>query len=502
MENKHFKRLTSADKIDLCTQWKEEHKERKRLATIQKYSLDKWNIDDEGLQSISKIASRICNTPFSFISLVQNKNITFLSRFGTNIKSTVRENSFCDLAIEQEDFFEVENSYNDPRFKEHEFVKNQLKPLIYFGGCPIKSPEGNPIGTLYVADYLERKMNDTQKKALLLLSEEVMLHLDLKQKYHELKIANEKILILTNDKQNFMNNVSHDLRTPLNAIKGYTDILSKTNLNEDQITPVKIIKSSCEFLTFLINDILEFSKIQEGKVNLEKIEFNLGETLFELKDLLLHKAKEKNLIFDLLIDDKIPDFLMGDKMRIYQILMNLAANAIKFTDKGFIIIKAKLLTETNKNIKVYFSVKDSGIGIPEDQLENIFERFTQAETDTFRKYGGTGLGLSISKDLVKLHNSNLKVKSKIGKGSKFYFDIIFEKSSNKKIKSKLINSKNFKKNKQKNYKFLICEDNYLNVKMIESLFNDKDILIDFAENGEICINILQQKKMRIIMILF
>mgnify|MGYP000892558584 CR=1 FL=1 len=119
MENKNFLKLPSANKIDLCTKWKEEHNERKRLAIIQKYSLDKWNINDEGLQSITKLASRICNTPFSFISLVQKKNITFLSRFGTNLTSTKRLNSFCDRAIEQEDFFAVVNSCNDPRFKEH-----------------------------------------------------------------------------------------------------------------------------------------------------------------------------------------------------------------------------------------------------------------------------------------------------------------------------------------------------------------------------------------------
>jgi len=477
--------------------WQE--KEKRRLSNILEYNLDNFDIDEKGLKAITKLAAIICGTSMSFVTLVGPENVRFLSKFGASSTGVIRLNSFCTIAIEQDEFFEIEDATKDPRFDDNEFVKGQENPFKYYGGYPIMSKKGYKLGSLCVCDLKAHKLNEMQREALKTLSEEVMIHLELRKNNIELKAANELAEKLSKVKDDFVNNISHELRTPLNAIGGYTEILSKTELDSDQKEAIGIIKGSCEILIVLINDILDFSKIQLGKLHLENIPFNLRKTIKIVKDLLNPKAKEKNLKFELLVDEKIPKFILGDKVRINQIIMNLTGNALKSTQEGQVKIDVKQIGETEKKLKILFSVKDTGIGIEEDKLHTIFERFEQAGKDITRKFGGTGLGLNISKNLVELHNSNLDFKSVFGRGSEFFFTIEFDKFMDQDFDK--INKPNAANNEHymekisniKNLKLLVCEDNTVNIKLIKTIFRNKKINIKIAENGKIAIDLLKKK---------
>jgi signal transduction histidine kinase/CheY-like chemotaxis protein/HPt (histidine-containing phosphotransfer) domain-containing protein len=509
-------------------------KEKARLSNLLEYDLSDLDIDENILTPITTLVAMICEMPLSFVTWVGPKRVDFLARDGCQYLGTSRESSFCDLAIEQDDIFEIEDSLNDPRFSENEFVKEQQTPLTFYAGYPLKSSKGYNLGSLCVCDTKPNKLNDKQRLALKTLTQQVMAQLELKKQNKKLIEANKKAEVLSRAKDDFISNVSHELRTPLNAINGYANILGQSILNKDQEEAVNIIKNSSEILITLVNDILDFSKINSEKLKLEKIPFDLEKTVKLVNDLLYKKAEEKNISLEMIYDEKIPKKLVGDKIRINQIIMNLAGNSIKFTQKGKVIIEVKVsenkLEQTssvfniNSNVIGYetrvtskkslniltrqvilnFSVRDTGIGIPADKIDSIFERFEQAGTDITRRFGGTGLGLNISKNLVELHGGNLKVKSVFGEGSEFYFTIPYDfipvKETNKERNQisdlHKLNQEYF--SKLAKLRVLVCEDNLVNIKLIKHLFKNKITYLEVAENGRIGVELFKTKPFDVI----
>ncbi len=300
-------------------------------------------------------------------------------------------------------------------------------------------------------------------------------------------------------KQQFLSNMSHEIRTPLNAIKGMTLMLLKEKLEENQQKNLEIIRKSTDNLIVIINDILDLSKIQAGKLELEKIDFSIQETIQNVYELLKFKADEKHLDFLIVFSDNLPEAVIGDPVRLGQILMNLAGNSLKFTEAGSVTVAANVLLKEADSATIEFSISDTGIGMTPEQLEKIFESFSQASNETHRKFGGTGLGLTISKSLVELMNGNLCVKSVYGQGTTFYFSVEFIIGDKTKIETHL--NSNIEVPVIKNISILLFEDNLFNQIAAEQILKSsiEGLNLEIADNGLIGFEKLQQKDYDIVL---
>ncbi len=283
-------------------------------------------------------------------------------------------------------------------------------------------------------------------------------------------------------KQQFLSNMSHEIRTPMNAIIGFTRLLQKTELTEEQLEFVQAVKSSGENLLVIINDVLDFSKAQSGKISFEKASFSVRQQVDSIIELMTPKANEKKLELHSDFDRTIPDHLMGDAARLNQILINLIGNAIKFTEHGDVSISVQNRSDTNNHVEVEFKISDTGIGIPSDKLTSIFEEFSQASNDITRKYGGSGLGLAIVKQLVEAQGGKINVKSTEGVGSVFTFVLGFAKDENH--RAVVDKQEPDAELTLQGLHVLLVEDNVLNQRLAMRVMADWHWLVDLAENGE------------------
>lgn len=292
-------------------------------------------------------------------------------------------------------------------------------------------------------------------------------------------------------KSNFLANMSHEIRTPLNGVIGFAQLLKGTNLNEEQKEFISDIEKSSEVLLNIINDILDFSKIEANKLKIDNISFDIRSLVEDITLINTTNAARKNLEINSLICSDVPQRLFGDPGRIKQIFNNLVSNAIKFTHNGEIVIYVKLLSENNNSCCLTFEVKDTGIGIPADKLEMIFDEFAQADTSTTRKYGGTGLGLAISQKLVSLMGGYMEVESTVNEGSKFIFTLPFvcDESHNKDI-CNYIEALN-------GTKILLLSNDTTDSKIIHYYLNEVNCIIHEAKSFNEAIDIFNRENKNI-----
>ncbi len=327
--------------------------------------------------------------------------------------------------------------------------------------------------------------------ALLLLIRDINIRNKLEE---ELRIAKKLADDNATLKEQFMANMSHEIRTPMNAILGFTDLIQKTKLDATQTDYLKAIRISSSNLLNIINDILDFSKIEAGKLLIEKISFSLGAIVDSLHVMFLEKAREKNIGFEVSIDEKIPAYLFGDPTRLSQILVNLINNAIKFTETGRVRLNCELKRIEHDVAELVFRVRDTGIGISPEKLDHVFDRFNQGNKETTRKYGGTGLGLSIVKDLVELQNGEITVKSKVNAGSEFVVKISYPVSyetTGSLLENQYSSLPAISNNK---LSVLLAEDNELNQKLAMTYLAGFGLNVDVANNGLVALEKLKKKK--------
>ncbi|MCX7842755.1 MAG: ATP-binding protein [Clostridia bacterium] len=362
-------------------------------------------------------------------------------------------------------------------------------------------------------EYIEKEYN--LKGSLLYYEVKLMKLLDISDKFRGTVIIlnditfrklSEELLIKekqkaeekSREKSKFLARMSHEIRTPMNGVVGMANLLMLTGLDPEQEGYVKILKSSANSLIELINDILDFSKIEAGKLQLEEIEFNLGELIEEIAELYRYTAKSKGVDFKVNFDSSVPKALIGDPTRIRQIMTNLISNAVKFTNAGSVSVGVIPVCRSDSEITLEFNVLDTGIGIPANKIEKLFTDFFQESSSISRNYGGTGLGLAISKSLVELMGGTINVESTPGKGSCFYFRIKMKTGN---VKNNMPEEKSHQKTQDllEGKKVLIAEDDEVSRTVLTKLFAGRRLELYFAENGEKAVEIFKEKSPDIVL---
>ncbi|MCT4613878.1 MAG: ATP-binding protein [Marinifilaceae bacterium] len=405
-------------------------------------------------------------------------------------KETDIENARRLLAIL--DFNIIIISYEIFEIADNDFINklvkyNQNSYLYFIISNDIEIPKVQKIFNSRKIDFIFHPIN------MSLLKSKVHFLLDLQNKISDqdniikyLENKNEKLLVqknqaeeLTNNKAIFLANMSHEIRSPMNGIIGLLRILQQSSLSPEQTEMINAVAVSGENLIKIVDDILDYSKIEAKKVKLEEIDFSLKEIAYSVSQLLELKSREKDIELIVDYDDSIPGVLIGDALRLNQILMNLTTNAIKFTEKGSVKISIECFKKTSNLVAIQFVVKDTGIGISEENKKMLFSNYIQSDSSITRKYGGTGLGLSISKNLIELMGGSIELESKLGEGSQFSFILNFKHRQN------TTNIQNMKEiSLPSSLKVLVAEDNPLNQKVAELTLRKLGLKCTIVENGQ------------------
>ncbi len=403
--------------------------QKQLILTTQKNSSDKYSellqIQDEKNHLIEIIEI----SPNPVIMFEKNGAITYLNPSGRRFFSIEENEELSPLS-----FFQL---FQQP---EHSHIKNEALPIAikngqWQGEIKVNTSFAELICHLILVAHTG--IYTTQQFFSATLHDRTAIHRateEADEVNDQLELAIQRANRMALDaeladasKSEFLANMSHEIRTPMNAIIGFSSLLLDTPLDYDQRDYLNIIIKNGEGLLHIINDILDYSKIEANKLELEEIPFQVRETTDDLLGLLSLKTSEKGLYFHCIVDHHIPDLLQGDPVRLRQILINLTNNAIKFTEKGGIVIRVSLIQEETEQVKILFQVIDSGIGIPKERINRLFQSFSQVDSSTTREFGGTGLGLAISKQLAELMGGEIGVESEPGVGSKFWCTVVLRR---------------------------------------------------------------------------
>lgn len=397
--------------------------EVERLRALRAYGvLD--TAPEEAFDRITRLASRLLKTPIALVSLIDEDRQWFKSHHGIDATETPRDMAFCAHAILDDKPLLVKNALSDDRFRANPLV--EAAPNIrFYAGAPLVDSKGFKLGTLCAIDMVEH--TDVSEEDLAILSDLAALVID----ELELRVSIRKEQIANRHKTEFLANMSHEIRTPMNAIIGMTNLLLEQELSPAQRSHAETVAQSSEALLQIINDILDFSKIEAGKFELEHIPFDLQALCEEVCATMSVKAAERKLDLLLRYPYSAPRHVFGDAGRVRQILFNLINNAIKFTEKGHVLLSIAPPFMDKGYLKFRIEVEDTGIGIPADKTHYIFHKFNQADSSTTRKFGGTGLGLSICRELAQMMGGSIGVNSELGKGSTFWCEVLLKEDAEK-----------------------------------------------------------------------
>ncbi|MCX6321352.1 MAG: ATP-binding protein [Bacteroidia bacterium] len=370
-------------------------------------------------------------------------------------------------------------------------------PCKVWIGVPLKI-ESDIIGVMCLQDYHdENKFSQDDLSLMDFIANQIAIVIQRRMILDNLILATQKAEESALTKQLFMSTMSHEIRTPLNEVIGITNLLIQGNPREDQKDYIKTLKSSGKHLLTLVNDVLDYNKMESGKTVFEQTQFNLSYFLEEIMRSYSFRSKAKHLSFDIIKASNLPDEVIGDPTRLNQILSNLLSNALKFTNQGSITVLIKELERTGNQSKIEFTVTDTGIGIPKNRHSLIFDRFAQASPDTTRRFGGTGLGLAICKKLIELQGGTITVESEPKKGSTFRFVIslgVPEKGSQTQTAESPEDYTGLE-----GKRILVAEDNKINFFVANKFLIGWGITVTHAENGQLALDILEREDFDLIL---
>ena len=370
-------------------------------------------------------------------------------------------------------------------------------PCKVWMGVPLKV-ENETIGVMCLQDYYnEDKFSQDDLYIMDFIANQIAIALQRRMMLDNIILARQKAEEAAQSKQLFMSTMSHEIRTPLNEVIGITNLLLQGNPREDQIDYIKALKFSGNHLLTLVNDVLDYNKMESGKIVFEQTQFNLSDFLDEIMRSYSFRSKAKNLSFDIKKANNLPVEVIGDPIRLNQILSNLLSNALKFTNYGSIQVFVKELSRADNQTKLEFTVTDTGIGIPHDKHSLIFDSFTQASTDTTRHFGGTGLGLAICKKLIELQGGTITIESEPDKGSTFRFVLSFGISEKGSQSQNTEVTESFTGLEGKN--ILVAEDNKINFFVANKFLTGWGISVTHAENGQIALDLLEKQDFDLIL---
>lgn len=485
--------------------------ERKRAEEQIKSNLEEIKRSKIQIQQSNSLLQSIMASPFNIVVFALDKEYRYLA-FNQNHKETMLAIWGVDIEIganmldyisDAADRNKAKRNFDRALAGEHlviveSYGDDNLQRRYYEDHySPIKGEDGSFIGlTVFLFDITERRRMEEE----------------LNQTNHDLEIAIKQSNELAKQamqanaaKSEFLANMSHEIRTPLNGIISMTGLLLDMDLNAEQHEYAQIAHISGEMLLSLINDILDFSKIEARKLEMEMLDIDIRTMMNETANLLAFSVQEKGLKLCCQVEPQVPPFLRGDPVRLRQILVNLGSNAVKFTERGEIVIRACLESEDEKSATIRFSVRDTGIGIPENRQDILFSPFSQVDGSTTRKYGGTGLGLAISKQLAELMGGGIGMESKVGVGSTFWFTAVFGKKTARPVSAddepmnidgsgaidRNVTRPALSQSFKHKIRILIAEDNPVNQRVAQALLGKMGLQSDVVANGREAVNALQ-----------
>jgi PAS domain S-box-containing protein len=463
------------------------------LYNISTAALNQVDIKDIYPTIVSEL-SKIWDTSNFFIALYDRKNdslsMPFFSDEKDQFEKTPARKTITRWAIglkrsvllKVNDLKDLENSGS---------IDPVGAPCKVWMGVPLKADK-EIIGVMAFQDYHdEDKFSQDDVTVLEFIANQIAIAIQRRIMIDNVILAGRKAEEAAESKQQFMSTMSHEIRTPLNEVIGISNLLLQGNPREDQMDFIKTLRFSGNHLLTLVNDVLDYNKMESGRIEFEQAQFNLSDFLLDIQRTYSFRSKSKSLEFDIVKENELPDKVIGDSIRLNQILSNLLSNALKFTQKGSIYVILKELERSKVSSRIEFLVRDTGIGIPKDKHEMIFDSFTQASTDTTRHYGGTGLGLAICKKLVELQGGHIDVESEPGVGSVFRFVLLFGIPDKEDKIPKNETSETYSGLEGK--KVLVAEDNKINFFVANKFLTGWGVKVTHAENGKIALDLLEKE---------
>jgi two-component system, sensor histidine kinase len=447
------------------------------------------------------VASTICGTPIAAVSLVDENRQWFKSWLGTSAREMPRDDSFCAHAIlEPTDLFIVADTQLDPRFLDNNLVLKD--PYIrFYAGMPMVDSDGMALGTLCVIDRRPRQLTDDQKDCLRALGRQAAIQMEYRRSLItaeratiELEEKRRDAMQSSSAKEAFIATISHELRTPMNGVIGVAQMLRSTGLTVQQARLVDTMEECASSLMVVLNDIIEFSNTESGRISLQSNAFQPVELVKELVRLFQPIAKAKDLLVE--ASGSLSETLHGDVVRIRQALNALIDNAVKYSDSGVIQVEAKEVGRSTSVVMVRFTVRDNGVGIPKDRQRVVLESFRQGETGYTRTYSGVGLGLSTCRSLVERMGGRFDFESKVGEGSTFWFEIPLTQEE---VEIVPITPEPEKGKSLNGCKILVAEDNMVNALVLTAMLERFGCIVRAVMNGKEAVEALQGEKFDVVL---